>query len=382
MTSWTHYLTWILQVMPIFFLVGGYANAAGWRSARRNSVPYAAWLRARLRRLILPVLPLLAVWIAGAAAFLNFNGDPFLLRIGSQAALVPVWFLATYVVIVSLTPITLGIWERWGWLSFAGLSGVAVLVDLISIGTGIGWFGYLNYVFVWGAVHQIGYAWADRRVGRVPHRLGAAAAGLATLAALVAAGPYPVAMVGLDTQGLTNSLPPKITLIALGIFQTGLLLAMEGAGRRMLRRHRLWTATVALNGMIMTIYLWHLTAMVALIGGLMLVGGFGLGVPVASPMWWLTRPLWWGGLVLATVPFLAAFARYERPNPDGRPAPPAWRPILAVVGVCAGLGILAKVGIADAEGLNGFPLSLPFAAAAAGGVGGARWWRRRHSEEG
>jgi hypothetical protein len=141
----------------------------------------------------------------------------------------------------------------------------------------------------------------------------------------------------------------------------------------------LWTATVALNGMIMTIYLWHLTAMVAVIGGLMLAGGFGLGLAVASPVWWLTRPLWLGGLALLTVPFLAAFGRYERPNPDGRPAPPAWRPILAVVGVCVGLGFLAKVGIVDADGLNGIALSLPFAAAAAGGVGGARWWNRRQA---
>jgi hypothetical protein len=111
----------------------------------------------------------------------------------------------------------------------------------------------------------------------------------------------------------------------------------------------------------------------------MLAGGFGLGLAVASPVWWLTRPLWLGGLALLTVPFLAAFGRYERPNPDGRPAPPAWRPILAVVGVCVGLGFLAKVGIVDADGLNGIALSLPFAAAAAGGVGGARWWNRRQA---
>jgi hypothetical protein len=26
---WTSWLTWILQVMPIFFMVGGYANGAG-----------------------------------------------------------------------------------------------------------------------------------------------------------------------------------------------------------------------------------------------------------------------------------------------------------------------------------------------------------------
>ena len=50
---WTHPLTWVFQVMPIFFLVGGYSNALSWRSARRKQIGYAQSLRrrARLRRL-------------------------------------------------------------------------------------------------------------------------------------------------------------------------------------------------------------------------------------------------------------------------------------------------------------------------------------------
>ena len=37
MADWTHPLTWIFQVMPLFFLMGGYSNALSWRSARRRS---------------------------------------------------------------------------------------------------------------------------------------------------------------------------------------------------------------------------------------------------------------------------------------------------------------------------------------------------------
>src|SRR5215813_10250581 len=32
---WTAWLTWIVQVMPIFFIVGGYANGVSWRTACR-----------------------------------------------------------------------------------------------------------------------------------------------------------------------------------------------------------------------------------------------------------------------------------------------------------------------------------------------------------
>lgn len=374
---WTHYLTWILQVMPIFFFVGGYSNAQSWRSSQRKGEPYGAWLRARLRRLVLPVLPLLAVWTAGALLLLRSGFDPALLRLGSQAALVPVWFLATYVVVVAFTPLTLGWWERWEWGSIVVTAALAGLVDLISLGLGWGTLGYVNYLLVWGSVHSLGYAWADSKLGGVARRIALSAAGLVAAALLVGFGPYPVAMVGLDTAGVNNTQPPKITLFLLGVFQAGLLLALEGPARRWLERERNWAAVVLLNGRIMTVYLWHLTAMVALIGGSLLAGGFGLRVAVNTPSWWLTRPLWIGANIVATVPFLLVFGRYERPNPDYRPAPPVWQPVAAVVATCAGLGLLAYYGIADEDGLNGVAITLPFAAALAGGIAGARRWERR-----
>ena len=372
-----HFLTWGLQVMPIFFLVGGYANAASWRAAQRKSEPYGAWLRARLRRLLLPVVPLLIVWSFGAAALLGRGVDPNLVKLGSQAALVPVWFLATYVAIVAFTPVTLGAWDKYGWSAIAATALVAALVDVISLGFGVSLVGYLNYLFMWGTVHSLGYAWADDRIGKPPARVLIGLAGFAVTTALVALGPYPAAMVGLDTEGITNSQPPKVTLLALALFQAGFILALEGPMRRWLDDERRWANTILINGRIMTLYLWHLTAMVGVIGLLAILGGVGLGPEVNSPPWWWSRPLWLGALLIATLPFLAVFGRYERPNPDHRPHPATWRPVLAVICACAGLGLLAFYGIADEDGLNGVALILPLAGLIAGGVGGARWWERR-----
>jgi hypothetical protein len=50
--------------------------------------------------------------------------------------------------------------------------------------------------------------------------------------------------------------------------------------------------------------------------------------------------------------------------------------VLAVVGICAGLGLLAAIGIADGEGLNGLVLSLPIIGVVIGGV--SRLPRRLH----
>jgi surface polysaccharide O-acyltransferase-like enzyme len=370
---WTGYLTWTLQVMPIFFLVGGYANAVSWRSAQRKGDAYSSWLRARLRRLLLPVIPLLVVWTVGAYLLLQSGLDPELIRIGSQGAFVPVWFLATYVMVVALTPVTLALWDRYGWKALAVTGVLAGLVDVVSLGGLVpASAGFLNYIFVWGTVHSFGYAWADSRIGGVTQRLAASAAGLAATAALVVFGPYPVAMVGLVTHGVNNSQPPKVTLLTLAIFQAGLLLSLEGPARRWLERVRVWTGVVLVSGRIMTLYLWHMTAMVLLIGSLLLVDGFGLGLATASPEWWMTRPIWLVVLTVATIPFVLVFGRFERPDNDARPAPPVWQPVTAVVLACVGLGVLAAYGIANGDSINGFAVVLPILAVLIGGVGGAR----------
>lgn len=379
MASWTHPATWLLQVMPVFFVVGGYANGVSWRSARRRGEGYGSWLRSRLRRLVLPVIPLLVVWGLGGWVGLQAGLDWRMLQVASQVALVPTWFLAAYVVIVTIAPIGLWLWERFGWWSIIGGLVLSAVADIASIGLGWVAVGFLNYVFVWGTVHQLGYAWLDDRLGRPPRRLALATLGLAATLALVWLGPYPVAMVGLDTSEITNSYPPRLTLATLGIFQAGLVLAAEGPIRRWLTRPGRWRAVVAVNAQIMTLYLWHLTAMVIVIGLSLLLGGFGLGIDPLSGAWWLTRPIWFAVVAIVTALLVIGFGRFERPRRDERPAPQAWRPILAVIGVCAGLGLLAAIGIADEHGLNGLILTLPVIGVVAGGVGGARLYRAPES---
>ena len=50
--------------------------------------------------------------------------------------------------------------------------------------------------------------------------------------------------------------------VAIGLLQAGLVLSLEPVLARWLQRPRAWSATVLLNTRIMTLYLWHLTAMV------------------------------------------------------------------------------------------------------------------------
>ena len=372
MTRWTHPLTWVLQVMPLFFFVGGYSNALSWRSARRQGVRYGGWLRSRLRRLVLPVIPLLIVWGIGGWLAFNAGVEWQTLQVASQVAVVPTWFLAAYVVIVALAPAALLVWDRFGWWAIGGGVALAIVTDVVSIGFGIEIVGFLDYIWVWGTVHMLGYAWVDGRIAGPRRRVALTGVGLIGLCGLVGVGPYATAMVGVGNNGITNSFPPRVTLIFLGVFQAGLVLLAERRLDRFAHRRAVWSGIVAVSSQIMTLYLWHLTAMILVIGIAVVVGGTGLGPTPDTAFWWLTRPVWFTVLTLVTVMLSLVFSRFERPGPDHRAEPRTWRPVLAVLLTCLGLALLAEGGIADADGLHGLVLAAPIVGVVAGGIAGAR----------
>jgi len=86
----TQWLTLIFQVMPVFFLVGGYSNAASWDAARRSGTSYGRWVAGRARRLIGPIIPLILIWAAMAFVFRGFGVSYEMIRHASILALVPI----------------------------------------------------------------------------------------------------------------------------------------------------------------------------------------------------------------------------------------------------------------------------------------------------
>ncbi len=365
-SPWTQWLTWVFQVMPVFFAVGGFSNTVSWRAARAKGQTfgqtYGAWLTSRVRRLAIPVTVLVGTWATIGMALASYGVDPALVKIGSQAALIPVWFLAVYLLMTLIGPAMVVAWERWGWGSFVAMVAAATIVDL-AVWSGAGLAGWLNFLFVWSAIHQLGVAWANGKLtGVYARRLAMIAA--VVVVGLVTVGPYPIAMVGVPGAAASNNSPPTIALVAFGAMQIGALLALETRAKRMLARPVAWTATILVNGMIMSLYLWHLTVMVLMIGASLLVGGFGLGIEPATRTWWATRPIWIAVLLTLTVPFAMAMARIEQVkplSPSSRPSP--WVAVAAGVALSIGLALLAGAGIqGPVLGINPVATGLPLLA--------------------
>ena len=341
----TQWLTWIFQVMPIFFIVGGYSNAVSLESAKRKGIGYAGWLAARLSRLVSPLLLLLIAWAIIAIVMRLMGVSPRVIQLASQAALLPTWFLAIYIMLVILAPASYAFWRKLGFVSFWIFAAIAGLTDLAFFVADIKWLGWANYFWVWLAVQHLGFAWRDNRMGSTLTLIVYSAMGLLALYLLIFKGPYPLAMVGSPDEGLSNTLPPKITLLALGISQFGLLLALEGPMRRALFGLRLWTVTVIVNSMIMTIYLWHITIMVVFVALLYMAGGIGLTLEPGTMEWWLWRPVWVAVLLILLVPVALPLSTFERRGRSPNSATPsAARQVPGAIMICLGVALLAMYG--------------------------------------
>ncbi|MBT8115233.1 MAG: acyltransferase, partial [Arenicella sp.] len=352
---WSQWLTWIFQVMPVFFFVGGFSNGVSWDRNQARDGSYPAWLEARLRRLLGPVIPLVCLWALLGIVGHTFGVHPQMIKIGSQVSLVPVWFLAIYFFIVMIVPLTRAAWRRYRYLSIALPVILAVLADWVYFNTQLQWLAWFNYLFVWGAVHQLGYAWQQQKLGNRSMALAIGICGGICLVLLTQFGPYPLSLVGVPGQELSNNTPPKLPLLALAFAQIGLLLSIEGVMRRWLAKPRVWTATVLVNGLIMPIFLWHSTIMMLLIGGLFWLAPALLAGEPGTAFWWGLRPVWvavYFSLMLAFLPLFIRLEKLAGAQPETRATVSVL--IFGAVLICSGLALLAGGGVSGTGllGLN------------------------------
>jgi hypothetical protein len=331
--------------MPIFFIVGGFTNAASWRSASERGVHYADWLRARSARLLRPALVFVAFWTILPMLAVALGLPSGMARTGGREVALPIWFLAVYLLTVAAAPPLLEAHRRYGVRVLVTLAGAAAAIDAVRYGLDLGFVGAANYAFVWLGILELGFLWKDGVLTSrrwIPWAMGGT--GLAVLAVLTTALDYPVSMIGLSQAERSNTLPPTFALLALGVWQCGAMLILEGAANRLLERPRVWLAVVLANGTVMTFYLWNMTAAV-LAAVLLLPTGLAPQPEPLTAAWWWWRLGWIVACAICLVPFLFAFRWAERPGPAPRPAPSGWigiaTSLAGVAAAAAGMSIVA-----------------------------------------
>ena len=307
-------ITWLLQVMPIFFFVGGFSNLKTYDAVRQRGGSYGEFLRLRLARLLKPTAVFGALWLVVQIVFhLVDVGGEGLVRF-SLLPFAPLWFLIVYMFVLAATPWSLRLHRSLGSIVVAALIGAVVVGDVLRFADVAPPPGWANLAFVWLLAHQLGYFYGDGRLLEAGRGLWTAmtTAGLGGLIVLTNIGIYPRSMVGTDIERVSNMNPPTLCIVALAFWQIGLAMLLRDRVREWLDRPKAWMAVIAANSMIMTIFLWHMTAFVIAVAALY---PLGLGHPTDTDLsWWLQRPIWLGvpGLVLAVLVLI--FLRFERPG--------------------------------------------------------------------
>jgi fucose 4-O-acetylase-like acetyltransferase len=345
-TPWLWLATWVFQVMPVFFFVGGFANMVSWRAMDRRGGGYVEYLAGRMARLLRPVLVFVIVWLALPLVLGRLGLPTEQVELVGKVMGQPLWFLGVYLMVVALAPVMVRLHRRFRLWVPATLAAVAVAVDTLRFAAGLQQVGYLNLLVVWTLVQQVGFFYADGTLTRLSRRAlaGLAAAGLGSLVVLTGTGRYPPSMVGLPGEE-SNMTPPTVCIIALTVWQVALVMFARDRVSAWLARRGPWTLVIAVGSLAMTLYLWHITAMVALYGLVLAVGG-PLPVP-GTGAWWATRPVWLALLAAVLAPMALVLSRFERPGRAERNATSAVHAVETPTGrltVVLGL-VLATLGL-------------------------------------
>lgn len=315
--------TWALQIMPLFFIAGGFTALTQWRRMRAAGGTPADFVRSRVERLALPAAVAVGSVVLALAALTVLGTPEELVREIGYRIGQPLWFLAVFLLASCLVPWLAALHERAPRLTLGVLVGAAVAVDLVPLPG----FGFFNLAFVWLVLQQLGFFW---REGRIRGRLSVALGAYAGIGLLVGVAGYPLDML------VGNNNPPTVALILLGVAHLHLLVLADGVVRRAAVRFARPVGWIGARAL--TVYLWHMPVVVVLAAVTL---GFAAAPLTAS--WWVSRPVWLVAVLVVTLVVADRLRVLERGLPS--PARPAsLAPALAGAVLATGGVVLLLVG--------------------------------------
>ncbi|BDZ38104.1 acyltransferase family protein [Microbacterium suwonense] len=183
--GWLVPVSWVLQVMPLFFVIGGFSGLTALRALRRRGGSAAGFAAARVRRLLVPAIA--AVGAAGAllALLADAGVAADLIELAGFRFGQPLWFLGVFLLCQGLLPVMARLHDTAPVRSIAMLAAISLAVDTARSISGIDGIGFLNLLFVWLTLQQLGFLLADGRIDALSTRVRTVVAAGAVAALLV-----------------------------------------------------------------------------------------------------------------------------------------------------------------------------------------------------
>ena len=302
--TWLYPLSWVLMIMPLFFVAGGFAHTLTVDRMHREGSSPGHYLASRGRRLVGP-LAVFVTFCAVGFSLVAWAGWLDQASEFSRLLMQLLWFITTYLGIVAVAPGAVRLHDRFGVLPMLVLAALAAGVDAWSFAVDRYELRYLNLFLVWPLVHQFGIAyqrgWWRRGPLWVPW--ASLVAGAALVAVLVFGFGYPPSSVGFADLPIANIQPPTLAMAALALAQCGLVALVERSEVLATLPEAVERALGVLNTVMVSVYLWHIP-LIGVAGGVLAL--VAVAAPQAAPV--LLSPLVLAlaslGVVAAAIPVL------------------------------------------------------------------------------
>jgi hypothetical protein len=352
-TGWIWPLTWVLQLVPLFFLTGGHANLLAWRGGGG----FAGYLTGRIGWLLPPVLAFVTAWLVVPLSLELLDTPEEAIAAFGRIVLQPLWLLGLYLLVVAALPAMHRLHRNHRYATPLVLLALTVSIALAGRGSVAAHAGGILVALLF---QQLAFHYADGTLWRIPRAVlaGAAVTALGGLIALTTAGGYAKMLIAEPTE-YASFAPSLLGVLLVGLIQACLVALPRERGALTVAESLPARAVAVVRAAPMTTYLFYLCAMLVLAG--VIAAARTAGLP-ASGTEWLTQPRRILALALIGIPTLLAFVLFER-RASTRPAPleepdpePSPRTAVRLDAVAAALGVaygaLGILGFA-ATGITG-----------------------------
>ncbi|MGO1538820.1 MAG: acyltransferase family protein [Leucobacter sp.] len=320
---WFAPITWVFQVMPLFFIAGGFAALSQWRRMQGRGTRASEYVMGRVRRLALPAGLMILVVGGVLSAAGAFGMSPELVAEAGMRIGQPLWFLAVYLGVTALVPTMVWLHDRHPGLTLGGLVAGVILIDVLA-SLSVTQVGYLNLLFVWLLMQQLGFVLLDGNRRGVGATGGIGADGTRTAARhsvqsrrrLVIGVVAPLlvlailVMNGASPDMIENLNPPTTAIALLGTSQLFMLQLIRPHLDRAMRGKTATRISARAGAHAMTIYLWHMPVILLLVAGV-----WAVGLPLPAPHtgeWWATRVPWLLAVAVSVILAVTVLARLEQ----------------------------------------------------------------------
>ena len=258
--------SWFLNGLAIFFFCNGFSNSIAWYSNIGRDGSVWEFLANRINSILGPVLYL----IVFGSIFIHFsisNGyfpEYFVTELDglhpvSEFLLWPLWLVSIYLVVVMCSPVTAFLHKKNSLVSVFTILTLFLSFDYITSADTYSYFRYINYLFFWLFIHQLGYFFADgtlQNIKKSYYFIVFVGSYLALYYLSLNEGSL-LTVSNFRLTSFTNEDPPTLMMLLSSIGLISFILLFNNFFESLLNKKYLWYIVCFMNAHIYTYFLWH-----------------------------------------------------------------------------------------------------------------------------